>query len=1396
MVQRRSARIGSLGTAGILLGAMAGTSAAPAGASTTVSVDNSRDGWDSSEPGLSPANAASSDFGQLFSTKLDGQVYAQPIVVPAKNGRTAPILIAATENNNVYGLDPATGAILWQRNVGPAWPSINNPAGDVNCSDLAPNIGITATPVYDAATDSVFFTAKVNTADHTKPFYAMHSIDPGSGTERANFPVTIQGHPTNAPTVTFDPQAELSRAGLLDLNGTVYVSFGSICDQLHYRGYIAGVNAAAGGSVKTMWTSSVAGDGGGIWQSGGGLVADGQGGIYLSTGNGPFPAAGPGLTQPGKTPQGNVGMSVVRLGVQPDGSLVTKDFFTPSDTASLNTNDQDLGSGAPVALPDSFGTAKVPHLMVQIGKDGRLFLLNRDNLGGMQQGAPATPGGPPTDAVVQTIGPLDGVWGHPAVWGGDGGYVYVVGNPGSGGLLRAFKIGADASGNPTLTLAGTSSQPFPFGSGSPVITSDGTASGSATLWVVYSNGSAGTGAQLMAFNAIPDANGWKPIATLPIGTASKFAVADTDANRVYVGTREGNIMAFGRPASSILNGSSTDFGTVPVGQAGGATAQVTLTATKNLTINSLASNNPAFTLGPNAPSLPIALTANQSVTVPMTFTPTVQGVAVGSLTASITTASGATGSYAFGLRGTGSGPGLTASPGSVDFSDSDDPTPTGTSVKSAVQLQNFSGKPVTIQSVQTPAAPFAVTGALPAAGTVVEPNGSLSLPVAYSPTAASPASGDHDTITVDTDFGPLQIPLSGQAVNAVKSVSVSPMAIDFGLVTPGTSVTRNITVANTGNVPVTIDKFKPPAGIFSSSTTVSEGFTLGVGNSVTIPVTFSPTDYSAQTAQFEMTPDTGQGAMFIQLSGNTPVLTGPQTTDFGSVPTGTGVNGSVTLTATENLTINSLSISNPAFTPAANSPALPISLTAGQHVTLPMTFKPTVAGTTTATLTASVADGGKTPSYSFGLTGAASGNGLSAPAVTFGTPTPQAADTTSSQNVAVRNVTSGPVTITSAAGPSAPFGSSVVAPGTVIPAGGTLNVNVSYAPAGPSPAGGDAGTLTLGTAAGPLTIGLRGQAVTTVARVAGNDRYLTGVEVSNRQWADAGGDTTGRAQAREVVLARGDAFPDALAGVPLAADVHGPLLLTDSHTLTPETETEIRRILPAGSRVDILGGTSAVSDNVAKRLASLGYTVQRYGGTDRYATALSIAQRINPSKVILATGLNYADALTAGPFATGPGAANGVPAAILLTDDKVIDPVTAGYVRRFAAASTPANPTLFAVGGQAVTAAQRTGGYVKGFAGTDRYATAIQVVQAFPGPLSRLGIASGGGFADALTGGAATAATGGAMVIVPPSLTTDLSNLLSGLAPHLAQVSIFGGPAVISPAEAGQITSAVRGRAQ
>ena len=131
---------------------------------TTVSVDNARTGWDQHEPGLSPADVSDPGFGQIFSTTVDGQVYAQPLVAGG-------MLIVATENNKVYGLNPQTGAIQWTRgDLGPAWPSasIDPPTG---CGDLAPTIGVTATPVFDPASDTVYFTSKT---------YAGRRPDPGA----------------------------------------------------------------------------------------------------------------------------------------------------------------------------------------------------------------------------------------------------------------------------------------------------------------------------------------------------------------------------------------------------------------------------------------------------------------------------------------------------------------------------------------------------------------------------------------------------------------------------------------------------------------------------------------------------------------------------------------------------------------------------------------------------------------------------------------------------------------------------------------------------------------------------------------------------------------------------------------------------------------------------------------------------------------------------------------------------------------------------------------------------------------------------------------------------------------------------------------------------------------
>ncbi|WP_344670789.1 cell wall-binding repeat-containing protein [Catenulispora yoronensis] len=314
-----------------------------------------------------------------------------------------------------------------------------------------------------------------------------------------------------------------------------------------------------------------------------------------------------------------------------------------------------------------------------------------------------------------------------------------------------------------------------------------------------------------------------------------------------------------------------------------------------------------------------------------------------------------------------------------------------------------------------------------------------------------------------------------------------------------------------------------------------------------------------------------------------------------------------------------------------------------------------------------------------------------------------------------------------------------------------------------------------------------------VSRIAGNDRYTTGVAVSQRQWANAGGDNTPRAEADAVVLARGDNFPDALAGVPLAKRDRGPLLLTETATLTKATADEITRILPKGKTVYILGGNVAVSPNVQNQLQRLGYTVQRFGGADRYGTALDIANRGMgaPHQVIVATGLDFPDALAAGPLAAGEGNA------ILLSDGKTLDPYTKAYIAaaQRKADGTP-DPTFHvnAVGGAAVAATA----YVKRnpLMGNDRYATAAAVAKQFAAdmPVTQFGVATGMAFADALTGGAYMANAGQPLILTDPAgLSPADVPLLTTMRNQISAISLFGGPVAIKQTVMDQITRAVGG---
>ena len=695
---KRSAALGLV--AALVLGGIATIpllASKAAADNATMSNDNLRTGWDQNEPGLAPSAVGAPGFGQLFSTAVSGSVYGQPLVI----GNT---VLVTTEKAIAYSIDATTGAINWTKSFGS--PFLASTFGN-GCVDLVPDLGSTSTPVYDPATGAVYMTTKL--ADGS---WYLQGINLADGTTRAGFPIAIQGTADNDSSLAFNAYQHQQRPGLLLANGVVYIGFGSLCDSPPWQGWVAAVSVNGTPALKSLWSAEVGvgSSGAGIWQSGGGLVSDGNDSagnprVFVSTGNGVSPPASPGSSAPG-----TLGDAVVRIGLNSAGNLVTNDYFSPSNAPTMNNEDLDLGAGGPLALPNSFGTSSVPHLLVQMGKDGRIFLLNRDNLGGRNQG----PGG--TDAVVQTLGPLGGVWGHPAAYGGEGGWVYYTevapsDNTGAptngGGPFRALQI-TSSGGTPQLVPTGTSSEIFPFSSGSPVVSSTGTTAGSAMVWVVKASFDTGANAQLMAYDAVP-VNGHMNLRwSAPIGTSSKFETPVTSGGRVYVGTRDGHLLAFGRRGNldPVCSGRQLRAAR-PWTTTGNAAAQ--LSASGTITINSATVSGP-FTATTSG-ILPATLNAGGTLkNIPVSFTPTVAGAASGTLT--LNTNLGRVGDRLSGHVRTS--PGLASNPATVAFGT----VPIGSPLQLNVVVANTGTAAETVSSVIAPTVPFWQATSLPP-GTVI-----------------------------------------------------------------------------------------------------------------------------------------------------------------------------------------------------------------------------------------------------------------------------------------------------------------------------------------------------------------------------------------------------------------------------------------------------------------------------------------------------------------------------------------------------------------------------------------------------------------------------------------------------------------------------------------------------
>lgn len=336
--------------------------------------DNGRTGQDLDETQLAPANVNTSTFGKLFALPVDGQVYAQPLYVPQVSigGAMHNMVYVATENESVFAFDADTGAQLWQISVidaahgGTSGETPGHIVDDLGCTDLAPIVGITSTPVINPATNTMYVEAKSKESDGSY-IQRLHALDITTGAEVLNGPTvitaTVPGTSLGGTTVTLDPLYHQNRSGLLLSNGQIYIGFGSHCDNTPYNGWILAYSAATL-SQTSVFISTPNGGQGAIWMGGAGIAADSSGTIFTATGNGSFDST-------------DFGDSVLKL-TTTGNSFTVADYFTPFDQANDVASDLDVGGGGVMLLPDQSGAH--PHELTASSKEGTEYLVDRDQM--------------------------------------------------------------------------------------------------------------------------------------------------------------------------------------------------------------------------------------------------------------------------------------------------------------------------------------------------------------------------------------------------------------------------------------------------------------------------------------------------------------------------------------------------------------------------------------------------------------------------------------------------------------------------------------------------------------------------------------------------------------------------------------------------------------------------------------------------------------------------------------------------------------------------------------------------------------------------------------------------------------------------------------------------------
>ena len=497
--------------------------------------NQARDGTNSKEYALTTTNVTSSTFGKIFSCAVDGATYTQPLWVPNINigSTTHNAIFVATQHDSAYAFDADASPCvqLWKVNLldtahgGAAGES---PASTLDLgsgfSDIQPEIGVTGTPVIDTSSKTMYLVSK--SEDVSGGFHVrLHALSLLDGSEKFGGPVTTSASVTGngagavGTTVSFDQRMEHQRSGLTLANGVVYVAWAAHEDADPYHGWMIGFNASTLAKVS-VYNATPNGTRGGIWMGGGAPAVDSSNNLYVLTGNGTFDDT-----------SGNFGDSALKL----SSTLSLTDWFTPYNQSTLEVNDTDLASSGLLLLPDQ--TTGPAHLLVASGKEGRVYLINRDAMGHFCSTCMTT------DTNVLQSFFVTNNFGTPAFWqnalyfgGAD------FGNAGDFVKRFVFTPGVGFS----TTAASKSTTRFPFPGAQPSLSSNGTTNG--IVWAIDASqfgppSSRGTGpAVLHAYDASNVAielwNSSQAAASRDkAGNAVKFTAPTVANGRVYLSTR-------------------------------------------------------------------------------------------------------------------------------------------------------------------------------------------------------------------------------------------------------------------------------------------------------------------------------------------------------------------------------------------------------------------------------------------------------------------------------------------------------------------------------------------------------------------------------------------------------------------------------------------------------------------------------------------------------------------------------------------------------------------------------------------------------------------------------------------------------------------------------------------